>query len=154
MKSILYIYRGLPSSGKSTAARLKVPSGRDIATDDFFHENKDRSRPYTFNLDHIIDGSAHQWAQDQVRSLLSDGTGLPVAIANTNTCRWEMQFYLDICKELGCEFEVIDLFDSGLTDEELFARNAHGVPLDKFAQMRERYEHNWESGNPTPPWLR
>ena len=152
--SILYIYRGLPSSGKSTAASLKVPTGRDISTDDFFHEDRDRSKPYTFVLERIFDGSAHGWAQDRVRSLLSDGTGLPVAIANTNTQRWEFQAYLDICEELGCEYEVIDLFDGGLSDEQLFARNAHGVPLERFAIMRARYEHDWTVGNPIPPHLR
>ena len=154
VSSTLYIYRGLPSSGKSTAARLKVPTGRDISTDDFFHVDHDRSKPYVFNLDRIFDGSAHGWAQDRVRSLLADGTGLPVAIANTNTCRWEMEFYFNICKELGCEWEIIDLFDGGCSDQQLFDRNAHGVPLDKFAIMRERYEHDWKSGNPTPPWIR
>ena len=153
-KSKLFILRGLPASGKSTLALTLVPEGRDIATDDFFHTNFDRSTPYVFNPEFFRDGSAHGWAEGKVRELLSDGTGLPVCLANTNSCRWEFQAYLDICEELGCEFEVIDLYDSGLTDAELHARNTHGVPLPAWQRMRDRWEHDWQNADPRKPWLR
>ncbi len=151
-KSKLIIFRGLPASGKSTQAQSLVPKGRDVAADDYFHTNFDRTTPYVFDGSKIPD--AHQWCQSKVRSLLSDDTGLPVAVANTNTMRWEMQPYIDICNALGCEYEVIDLYDAGLTNEQLHARNSHGVPLEAFERMRARYEKDWQSASPMPPWLR
>ena len=38
--------------------------------------------------------------------------------------------------------QVIDLFDGGLTDAQLAARNIHGVPEATIAKMRARYHHN------------
>lgn len=153
-KSKLIILRGLPASGKSTRAMELVPSGRDISTDDFFHTNFDRSTPYVFNFEYIKDGSAHGWAEARVRELLTDGTGLPVCLANTNSMRWEFEAYIQMCQELDIEFEVIDLYDAGLTDAELHARNTHDVPLEVWQRMRDRWEHDWASADPRKPWLR
>lgn len=148
----LFIIRGISGAGKSTLASTLAPEGRDISTDDFFHENFDRSKPYVFDLARIFDGSAHGWAEAKVKELLTDGTGLPVVIANTFTCRWEMEYYIQLCKELGIRFTVCDLYDGGCTDEELFERNAHGVPLASIQAMRARYEHDWKNGNPENPY--
>ena len=150
----LFIIRGISGAGKSTLASTLAPVGRDVSTDDFFHEDFDRSKPYVFNFECIKDGSAHGWAEAKVRELLTDGTGLPVVIANTFTCRWEMEYYIQLSNELGVSLTVCDLYDGGCSDEELFERNAHGVPLQSIKDMRERYEHDWKNGNPVKPWLR
>ena len=150
----LFIIRGITGSGKSTLASTLAPEGRDISTDDFFHANFDRSEPYKFDLERILDGSAHGWAEGRVKELLTDGTGLSVVIANTFTQRWEMEYYLQLCKELEVHYTVCDLYDGGCTDEELFERNAHGVPLEGIQKMRARYEHDWRTANPIKPWLR
>ena len=65
-----------------------------------------------------------------------------------------MEPYILLAKEFNAEFQVIDLFDGGCTDQELFERNVHDVPLETIVAMRARWEHDWEGGNPTPPWLR
>ena len=150
----LFIIRGISGAGKSTLASTLAPEGRDVSTDDFFHKDFDRDQPYEFDLNAIIDGSAHGWAENRVKELLADGSGLPVVIANTFTQRWEMEFYLQLCKELGIRCTVCDLYDGGCTDEELFERNAHGVPLEGVQKMRARYEHEWRTANPIKPWLR
>ena len=49
---------------------------------------------------------------------------------------------------------VIDLFDGGVTDEQLVARGEHGVPVAGIRQMRARYEHCWRTGDPRAPWDR
>lgn len=152
--SHLFIIRGIAGAGKSTLASTLAPSGRDISTDDFFHANQDRTQPYEFDLARIFDGSAHGWAEGRVKELLTDGTGLPVVIANTFTCRWEMEYYIQLCNELGIRFTVCDLYDGGCSDEQLAARNAHGVPLASIQAMRSRYEHDWKNGDPRPPWKR
>ena len=46
---------------------------------------------------------------------------------------------------------VMDLYDGGLTDSELAARNLHGVPEAGINRMRLRWEHDWKAGNPNPP---
>jgi hypothetical protein len=56
--------------------------------------------------------------------------------------------------EFGATPVVIDLYDGGLTDEALVARNVHFVPWQAIGAMRARYEHDWRNGNPIPPWER
>ena len=150
----LFIIRGISGAGKSTLAQTLVPAGRDIATDDFFHEDQDRSKPYEFDRERIFDGSAHGWCESKIRELLSDDTDLPVAVANTFCEYWEFYYYVELAKELGVQFTVCSLFDGGCTDQELFGRNAHGTPLSAIASMRERFEHDWKVGDPVKPWMR
>jgi hypothetical protein len=71
-----------------------------------------------------------------------------VFVANTFTMRWEIEPYRLMAMAHGAAFEVIDIFDGGLSDEDLARRNAHGVPTAAIANMRARYEHDWMSGNP------
>jgi hypothetical protein len=65
-----------------------------------------------------------------------------------------MEPYLLMASEAGASVFILDLFDGGLTDEQLFERNDHGVPLETIQAMRSRWEHDWKKGNPQPPWER
>ena len=140
--SILHLYRGLPGAGKSTAA-----GPGSIAADDYF-VNKDGV--YAFDPAGLP--AAHAQCQTRTRKALEKCKN--VKVANTFTQRWEMQPYLDMAAELDAQVVIVDIFDGGLTDSELARRNVHGVPEEAIASMRARYEHDWKSGNPTPPWLR
>tara|TARA_Y100000034_G_scaffold99818_1_gene122831 strand:- start:2886 stop:3155 length:270 start_codon:yes stop_codon:yes gene_type:complete len=81
-------------------------------------------------------------------------TGSPtVVVHNTFSTRWEMEPYLRMAGGTTV-VSVLDLFDGGCTDEELFKRNSHGVPLETITAMRARWEHDWKVGNPLPPWER
>lgn len=160
----LFIVRGLPGSGKTSLGHKL--SLLVYAADDFFVDEDGR-----YNFDPAKLGQAHAACQDNVRKALNYGCE-EVAVTNTFTQRWEIQPYLDLVKEVNenlafqavdreeeDEFEpirvtVIDMFDGGLSDEELSSRNVHGVPAAGIAAMRSRYEFDWKSGNPVPPWER
>lgn len=142
----MIILRGLPGCGKSTVARaLKVPAVV-CSADDFFMVGGE----YHFDPSKIAD--AHAASQDKCHAALVKGQS--VIIDNTCTCRWEMEPYLQMAREHGVEVNVVDLFDGECSDEQLHERNTHGVPLQAIQAMRERYEHNWQTGNPLPPWER
>jgi hypothetical protein len=52
---------------------------------------------------------------------------------------------------------VVDVFDGGLTDEDLAARNVHGVPLAGIRAMRARWETDLlaaQNNEPRAPWER
>jgi hypothetical protein len=160
----LFIVRGLPGSGKTSLGHKL--SLLVYSADDFFTDEKGQ-----YNFDPSRLGEAHAACQLSVRKALEFECG-KVAVTNTFTERWEIEPYLRIVAEVNenlafqavdreeeDEFEpirvtVIDMFDGGLSDEELSSRNVHGVPAAGIAAMRSRYEFDWKSGNPVPPWER
>ena len=172
----LFLIRGLPGSGKDTlAARLKGPGlapssiVRIHSADDFFMSHnqnwtkhpfetvgpRHRRRatpPTTYNFDPKKLPQAHKACQEDCDASLEDG--YDVAICNTFSCRWELQPYLDLAKKHDATVIVMDLFDAGLTDEELAERNTHGVPVESIAAMRRRWESEWTMYSPLPPWER
>ena len=137
--STLFIVRGLPGSGKST---LASKLGKVVSADDFFTIDG----LYTFNVADLP--NAHAWCLVAARNALKWGD---VAVANTFSQRWEMEPYLLLAAKLASRVFVLDLFDGGCTDEDLFARNVHGVPLATIQVMRARWEHDWRNGNPERP---
>lgn len=146
MKTLL-IVRGLSGSGKTEFATLVADTV--VSADDFFVVHGE----YQFDPTKLP--QAHQWCQRTIReSLLLQPFRRVVAVANTFSQRWEMEPYLQMAEELSTRAHVVDLFDGGLDDDALAVRNSHGVPLATIQAMRERWEHQWRSGNPLPPWER
>ena len=140
------LVRGLPGAGKTTYAEKM---GRDVcvAADDHFYDSAGQ-----YNFDPKLLPDAHQSCQDKARNAMQAGKS--VAVHNTFCERWEMEPYLAAAAAAGLTVEVVSVFDGGCTDEQLFKRNTHGVPLETIEAMRERWEENWQDGNPTPPWER
>jgi len=154
MQKVLTLVRGLPGSGKSSYAR-SISIGSDAegeirtgicSADDYFTVNG----VYTF------DGSklAEAHADCQYRTKMGLTAGLNIVVANTFTCRWEMEPYLQMAVELGVRVVVVDCYDGGMDDATLASTNVHGVPESSIALMRGRWEHDWRSANPVAPWLR
>lgn len=63
-----------------------------------------------------------------------------IFIDNTNIKKSDYMNYLNYAEIYNYEVEIIDLFDGGLSDEELFKRNTHNVPLETIKSMRAKYQ--------------
>lgn len=143
----LLLIRGLPGSGKSYLAeeiRLMNMSPesvgpRKIASDDFpkyYHGE-------TYFFRSTLLGEAHEWCKRVVLGYFVERIPF-VIVHNTFSRLWEMEFLTDLGIEYGYQVKVIDLGDSGLTNELLASVNNHGCPVEKIADMRMR----WEPGLP------
>lgn len=149
MSAELVLVRGMPGSGKSSFGEMICRYDQFvsvISADDFFMKDG----RYQFNPAKLSEAHADCLARAK-QGLVH---GWLMVVANTFSCRWEMQPYLDLAKEIGCALRVVDLFDAGLTDQDLFERNVHDVPYQTIVQMRKRWEHDWKNGDPRAPWLR
>lgn len=141
----LFLIRALPGAGKTT---LAMQLDLDIyEADQFF---VDAIGAYIFDPSKLP--QAHAECQGNTRACLEKGDSC--VVSNTFTQRWELEPYLQMAKDNNVRVTVIDLYDSGCTDDELKDRNTHGVPLDSIKAMRDRWEHDWKNGNPVPPWER
>ena len=133
MYSGIVCVRGLPGSGKSTLAikmQQAFGGGSLASADDYFMQ----SGVYKFDPTKLRE--AHANCRRLTQGYLALG---PVFVHNTFSEKWEIEFYADIAQRNEVPFSIIDLFDAGLTDIELTARNVHGVPEETIARMRARW---------------
>lgn len=132
---VVTFIRGLPGSGKSTLATQLRNVDAIIEADNFLI---DEDGEYRFTPERC--GEAHISAIDALNEMLSTGSN-NVVVSNTFSRKWEFDNYaLVIPSRDVYTVVIIDLFDAGLTDEELAARCVHGVPVEKIAVMRARWE--------------
>lgn len=127
----LILIRGLPGAGKTTLA--VAMDGTVISADDWMINDKG---DYHFDSAHLP--YCHRRCQSATADAL--GMGKSVIVANTFSQAWELAPYLKIARTCGANAGITDLFDAGLTDAELAARNVHGVPVATIAAMRARWE--------------
>lgn len=123
----LILIRGLPGSGKSTLAKSMCPvvsTWRHVEADQYFIDPLDGS--YEFIPQKVP--TAHQYCQNKTKHLLL-AAGYNVVVSNTFTQLWEMEPYFS----MGADKVTI------ITCEGAYG-NVHGVPADKVAQMRARWE--------------
>lgn len=122
--SRLYIIRGAPGSGKTTLAQKFHEMGLvgSVFEADMFMTNSEGD--YHFDPRRLKD--CHKKCQDAVRLTLSRGES--VAVSNTFTRLWEMEPYL------GMNYPTTVIRCEGAFG------NIHGVPPEKVAEMRRRFE--------------
>lgn len=122
----LVLVRGVSGSGKSTFAQKRAEN-EDLVhfeTDMFFMVDG------TYQYDASKIKEAHTWCQGQVRDNLSQGQS--VVVSNTFTRMWEMEFYLNLVKELNVNLEVYVCVGE--------YKNVHNVPEEVVQVMRDRWE--------------
>jgi predicted kinase len=140
MTKRLILIGGLPGSGKSTCAKQLVDklsyvyrSFSVFEADDFF---TDAQGNYLFRPELLH--HAHEYCQKRTEHAMKESTEL-IIVANTFTRKWESEAYYKLAKRYGYD-ATFRWIDSGLSDEELAARNVHGVPVEVIKRMRARIE--------------
>ncbi len=126
----MIIMRGLPGSGKSTLIKQKYPNAKICSADHYFEDKK---------FDPALLTNAHLFCLNQAIKYINEEQPL-IVIDNTNTKKWEFQKYIQLANENNYSIHYENVFDGGKTDEELFARNVHNVPLHTITNMRNRWE--------------
>jgi predicted kinase len=125
MEKILYIVRGLPSSGKSTFA--KTLGGNHYEADMYFME----SGEYKFEPTKIR--KAHEWCQDLVYMDMIKSEPV-IVVSNTFTQEWEMKPYFELAEKYGY------MVFSTVVEKRHNNKNNHNVPKEKIEQMKNRFE--------------
>lgn len=124
MKNI-YLFRGLPGSGKNTAAEELCPNV--VSADDYFTDDMGE---YNWNPKHIK--KAHAQCQREAESFMK--AHQDVAVANTMTQDWEMKPYIDLAEQYG--YTVF----SFIVENRHGGQNIHDVPSESIDKMRDRFQ--------------
>lgn len=136
----LMLVRSLPGAGKSTwVEKLKEarkPGDVVICSSDQFFVCK-VCNGYHFERSKLP--YAHAWCQDECEKHLKESKAKIIVIDNTNTTPAECRPYVEMAVKYGVEVEFIEIPFWGFTDEELAARNVHGVPAQTIRAMRARF---------------
>jgi predicted kinase len=122
----LVLLRGLPGSGKSTAAALF--NGHHLEADMYF---MDADGNYQFDITKIKD--AHNWCRHATMDAMKKDYPI-VVVSNTFTQEWEMEAYYLLAEELG--YRVVSM----IVENRHNGKNIHGVPDDKLEIMKNRFE--------------
>lgn len=119
----LFLFRGLPGSGKSTAAATQENWDHRVLETDMFLKNKDG--------DFEFDAARLPWAHDQCFKMALEflDMGFDVSVANTFTRLWEMEPYLAIPD--------VKIF---IIEMKTQFKSIHDVPDESFRRMQARWE--------------
>jgi len=129
--NILFIVRGLPGSGKSTAAEILADreefGSYVVATaDDYFM----KEGKYNFDASKL--DAAHKACQMKVENAMKDGD-YKVFVANTSTTVEELNEYYKLADKYG--YMVVSM----IVENRHGGTNVHGVPEVAMNRMLERF---------------
>lgn len=122
----LFLFRGLPGSGKTTLAKMILDSANDMfAADDYF----EKSGAYVFNP--ALLPEAHEECRNNVENAMLNKRKR-IVVHNTFSMRWEAEPYFALAKKHGYNVFVLECQnDYG---------NVHNVPKESIQKMIERWE--------------
>lgn len=125
---MLYIFRGLPGSGKSTAANALGC----IVVEPQDHWSH-RHGKYRWIADEADEASSRSlWLVEKLMQLEYD-----IAIAEVLTKLDHVEPYLELARDHGYMYEVKDIY---ITIGDAASRNTHGVPEEHIKKMLEEWE--------------
>jgi len=126
---------GLPGSGKTTFALwlAQETGGIAIAADDFFVGSDG-----VYRFDPLRLKDAHAECHRRVNEALAVDEDVTVIVHNTGTLAWERDVYRGLADTHDAMYTELCVM-SNRNDSTLAARNAHGVPVGKIAEMRRRF---------------
>ena len=131
---IVYIFRGLPGAGKSTAARALADTSADSiihSTDDFFMQDG----VYKFDPSKLP--RYHAMNFNAFCNSLRSGIET-IIVDNTNSQRWEWEKYENAALKADYAVAIVSL--PMISAEEAAARTLHNVPVDVIKKMIARWE--------------
>ena len=134
------IMRGVSGSGKSTYIAKHCKGASVCSADDFFLEVVGEGKTYSFDPKRL--GEAHSWCMRKFLRAVTHPDPIArsefVVVDNTNTMLWEFMGYVQVASAMGYEVEVVEM----KTDPAVAAaRNTHGVPASKVADMARRFQY-------------
>jgi predicted kinase len=125
---MLYLIRGLPGSGKTTLSETLMNNNMiDVffEADQYFYLNGHG----VYRYDPSLIKDAHAWCQTCTFNALNSGSR--VAVSNTFVRRWEMEPYLEFCREAQIPLRICVC--------EGYWSSIH-APHNVIESMRERWE--------------
>lgn len=128
---ILVLMRGLPGEGKSTVCKELC---LEVCSADLYFETQEG---YKFDINKLE--RAHSFCYNRARELASQGVSF--IVDNTNTTWKECKRYVELGVEFG--YCVIPL-EPHRDIPNVCGRNVHGVPQEKWDQMKNRYWPNYK----------
>ena len=150
MKTVV-ILRGIPGSGKSTAAKKSYPTAL-VCSADHFHMRKTGEMDASGQPIKVYDwkaenqGMAHARCLAKFKDALDAGEEL-VVVDNTNIKRGEYQKYIEYAWFAGYE---VWIHEVRVTTEDQIAicvqRNVHRVPEDTIRRMASSFKDSDTKG--------
>lgn len=142
MKPWIRIFRGLPGSGKTTAAQ-GYGDALVVSADDYFMQ----SGEYRFDATKLREARKACLKNFITAIENAEECGYRwIIVDNTNTTPVEIAPYYAVAEALG--MLNIAIFEYRITVEQAFQRNTHNVPRHSIERMAQNMDM------PLPPWWR
>jgi len=149
MVNTLYITRGLPGSGKSSAitkhialmAVAKYGDGCPFPTFKYFEADYYHGSPYNWKQEN--QSAAHLYCRLSVQAAINNGIE-EVYVGNTNIKQKDYQNYIDYATANGYDVKFLMPDTPWAMDvDECFARNVHKVPKETIQRMKDSFEPDY-----------
>jgi dephospho-CoA kinase len=128
MEKTLLIVRGLPGSGKTTAAEFLADGKWPVySADDYFVNEKGE---YIFDREKLH--SAHKSCRTRTEISMAEGKE-KIFVSNTFTQEKEIKEYVELAEEFG--YRVISM----IIENRHGNKSIHGVPEDTMIKMKTRF---------------